>query len=119
MDTSSSISVYRTALYYVYADAQPSGIGQQVFRFDLDLGGGGEHRNLGNRISTVTAGPYTVRLSSSALRAGTESRLIVHILKHGRPAGDLHPYLGALAHAVFLNARDLSYVHTHPMPLDR
>jgi hypothetical protein len=26
----------------------------------------------------------------------------IHIFKDGKPAGDLHPYLGALAHAVFL-----------------
>jgi len=42
--------------------------------------------------------------------------LTVHILENGLPAQDLHPYLGAPAHAVFLNGTDLSYVHVHPMP---
>ena len=41
----------------------------------------------------------------------------VHILKGGLPATDLQPYLGALAHAVFVNASDLSYVHVHPIPI--
>jgi hypothetical protein len=43
--------------------------------------------------------------------------VIVHIRKSGKPAHDLHPYLGALAHAVLLDTKDLSYVHVHPMPL--
>ena len=61
---------------------------------------------------------YTVTLSSLKLAAGRESSLDVHITAGGRPATDLHPYLGALAHAVFIDAADLSYVHVHPMPLD-
>ena len=45
--------------------------------------------------------------------------LNVNILKDGKPATDLHPYLGVPAHAVFLDAKDLSYVHTHPMAMDQ
>jgi len=40
----------------------------------------------------------------------------IQVLENGQPAKDLHPYLGAPAHAVFLNTKDLSYVHVHPMP---
>jgi len=43
----------------------------------------------------------------------------VEINKNGRPAGDLHPYLGAAAHAVFLNTASLTYVHVHPMTGDQ
>ena len=106
-------------MYHIYIDARPTSFGQQVFRFDLDLGGSAAEasRALGERGTTALAGPYLVRISSDTLAIGRESHLVIHILKDGRPAADLHPYLGALAHAVFLNAEDLSYVHAHPLPV--
>jgi hypothetical protein len=106
------------ARYHVYIDGEPDDAGQQVFRFDIDLGGrAAASRDLSERGTTRTVGPYEVRISSDALLAAGESRLAVHITKDGKPAGDLHPYLGALAHAVFLNSSDLSYAHAHPVPL--
>ncbi|MGC1335303.1 MAG: hypothetical protein WA812_07975 [Candidatus Cybelea sp.] len=106
-------------LYHIYIDARPTGFGQQVFRFDLGLGGAAARasRDLGERGTTTRAGPYFVSISTDTLAIGSESHLVIHILKDGKPASDLHPYLGALAHAVFLNAGDLSYVHAHPLPL--
>jgi hypothetical protein len=110
----------RATLYHIYADADPQGIGQQVFRFDLPLGpkASAETRNLSPTGPAVSTGPYTVTLSTTTLSAGKDAPLVVRITRDGRPATGLHPYLGALAHAVFLNASDLSYVHAHPMPLD-
>ena len=35
--------------------------------------------------------------------------------ENGKLATDLHPYLGAAAHAVFINTATLDYVHVHPM----
>jgi hypothetical protein len=66
----------------------------------------------------VETGPYDVILSSNVLNVRGESRIAIHVLKNGKPAPDMQTYLGAAAHAVFLDARDLSYVHAHPMPLD-
>lgn len=108
-----------TARYHIYVDAQPKNLGQQVFRFDVNLGGpaGAVSRDLSEVGTKSAAGPYTVSVSSDVLSAQGESRIVVHILEGGKPATDLHPYLGALAHAVFINAEDLSYVHAHPMPL--
>jgi hypothetical protein len=104
----------RRARYLVYADAIPHGFGQQVFRFALDAGGAAaDRRDLSERGTTAHVDGYTVTLSASRVRAGTATALAVHVTKGGRPAGDLHPYLGTLAHAVFLDARDLSYVHVH------
>jgi hypothetical protein len=106
--------------YHIYADGEPSGLGQQVFRFDLQVGGPalGATRFVAPTGPTQVAGPYEVTLSDTTLRAGQEGQLDVEILHDGRAATDLHPYLGALAHAVFLNAGDLSYVHVHPTALD-
>lgn len=107
------------ARYHIYVDARPEDFGQQAFRFDVDLGGaaGPVRRDLSETSTATVAGPYTVSISSNSLSSQSESRIVVHILKNGKPATDLHPYLGALAHAVFINAGDLSYVHAHPMPL--
>ena len=110
----------RAATYYVYAEAEPREIGKQVFRFTLPVGAHAvtaARPRIAPTGATASAGPYTVNLDGTRLRAGCTSALTVHIRRDGRPATDLHPYLGALAHAVFLNAHDLSYVHVHPMPL--
>ncbi len=109
----------RATLYHVYADAEPGDLGQQVFRFDLDLATAQPHtgRDVAPTGSVVAAGPYQVTLDSTRLRSGGESALKVHIRRNAMPAIDLHPYLGALAHAVFIDARDLSYAHAHPLPL--
>ncbi len=106
-------------LYHIYVDAHPERFGQQVFRFEVNLGGPASPvaRDLGETRPASEVGPYTVRISSNSLSTKNESRIVVHILKNGKPATDLHPYLGALAHAVFINAEDLSYVHAHPMQL--
>ncbi len=107
------------ATYHVYADTSPAHIGQQVFRFDLPMGPAARARDLSETHRIKNVGPYTVELSSLALSSGRSTQLVVHIRRGHAPASDLHPYLGALAHAVFVNAADLSYVHVHPMPLDQ
>lgn len=106
------------ALYHAYADGEPRGLGQQVFRFDVPVAGGtaAATRSLAPTGPRVSAGPYAVVLSATTLESGKETKLDVHILRDGKPARDLHPYLGALAHAVFLDAKDLTYVHVHPAP---
>ena len=106
--------------YLVYADALPNQLNHQVFRFQVDVGAPSSGpRTLPPTGMGVQVGPYEVDLSSVRLHAGTMSMLDVNILKDGKPATDLHPYLGVPAHAVFLNANDLSYVHVHPMSMDQ
>jgi len=110
----------RPALYHLYVDTEPVGLGQQVYRFDLDLAatkGTPAARDLSPTGNLVPAGPYRVTLSSTTIDAGGESHLRVHVTENGKPARDLHPYLGALAHAVFLSGSDLTYAHVHPLPL--
>lgn len=105
-------------LYYLFADGEPQGVGQQVFRFDLQVGprtpNRARVRDLSERSPTCLVDGYAVTLTSLSLRAGVDSKIDVHIKRAGKPADDLHPYLGALAHAVFIDAADLSYVHVHP-----
>jgi hypothetical protein len=104
--------------YYLYADGIPNNGDHQVFRFVLRVGKAAATRQpaLVPTGRELTVGPYTVDLSKARLSAGRIDELEVGVYEGGAPAKDLHPYLGAPAHAVFLNARDLSYVHVHPMP---
>jgi hypothetical protein len=107
-----------SALYHVYADGEPNDLNHQVFRFELPIGkAGAAPRALPSTGMGVHVGPYEVDLSTVRLRSGQMEMIDVEILKDGKPAKDLHSYLGVPAHAVFLNNKDLSYVHVHPMAM--
>ncbi|HTN63635.1 MAG TPA: hypothetical protein VL147_19115 [Devosia sp.] len=111
-------------LYHIYTDAAPAGIGQQVLRFDVTVGDAavahGEPKASGADVSSgplvSSDGPYTITLDASQLRPGAESAVALLVEKNGAPATDLEPYLGVSAHAVFIHAEDLAYVHAHAMP---
>ncbi len=100
--------------YYVYADTTPHGIGQQVFRFALGAPFFVSHSSSGPSPKSVAAGPYAVSLTRTTLPSDRAQSLDVAVLEDGRPAPDLSPYLGAAAHAVFINVFTLEYVHVHP-----
>ena len=107
--------------YVVYADTMPHGIGQQVFRFTVGADGLTHASQPSPRPYAaaaspprVSAGPYSVVLARTTLPANREQSVDLTVLKHGRPARDLAPYLGAAAHAVFIDASTLAYLHVHP-----
>ena len=106
--------------YHIFADATPAGLEQQVFRFDVGIGAvsAGHTGALAPTGTFVTAGPYTVKLSTATLTVGRPEMIQIHIAKHGAPARDLHPYLGVAAHAVLVQSTDQSYVHAHSMSGD-
>lgn len=105
--------------YHVYVDGTPEHLGQQVFRFELAVGTAPERATVLPRATRIaSAGAYRVEIDKTTVRAGREDKLSVHIRKGGRPARDLHPYLGTPAHAVLISTRSLGYVHAHPAPLD-
>lgn len=103
--------------YYVYADTTPHGIGQQVFRFTIESDGVPASSQPPLRVSppSTTVGPYTVTLARTTLVANRPQSVNLSISEDGKPALDLHTYLGAAAHAVFINTATLAYVHVHPM----
>ncbi|NMY84349.1 hypothetical protein HBR93_09545 [Pseudomonas sp. WS 5411] len=106
----------RPGTYYVYADAVPSGLGQQVVRFEVPVQGGSDAvAHAPSKPEQGSDGPYTVKLDTSALRAGSESMMSLTVLKDGKPAQDLDTYLGVAAHAVFVSTDELDYVHAHAM----
>lgn len=106
-------------LYHVYVDAVPAGLGQQVMRFDLNAGDGPAQPQLGMPAPSALEaadGRYAARFDPFELRAGQESELSLHLLRDGKPAPDVTPFLGVAAHAVFIGAADLTYVHVHAAP---
>lgn len=102
--------------YYIYADSTPAGLTQQVFRFILGAGAQpqSQHTSLAASNPTALVGPYTVRLSATRVPAHQAITLFATIQRKGKPANDLHPYLGAAAHIVMLNTSNLTYAHVHP-----
>ena len=102
--------------YFLFSDGLPGDLDHQVFRFTLDVGAPTNREPVVPATGrAVNIGPYEVDLSQTNLTVGGMDMIDVLVLKNGKPATDLHPYLGAAAHCVFLNDRDLSYVHVHPM----
>ncbi len=107
--------------YHVYADAVPMSLGQQVIRFEVPVDvttGPTAPQQASVGVAKGSDGPYMVKLDTSALRVGTESKMALTILKDGKPAMDLGLYLGVPAHAVFVSTDDLGYVHAHAMAAD-
>ncbi len=106
-------------LYHIYVDAAPKTIGQQVLRFDLTVGDDPAtallSRPLGTPEASAKSGLYTLAFDQLDLKAGQASQLSLHITEHGKPARDLHEYLGVPAHIVLIGAESLAYAHVHPM----
>lgn len=104
-------------LYHIYIDGLPTGIGRTVFRFDVPVGSAARDaaRKLHTAGNVQQAGPYTVTIDPSRVPFGEIATVDVTIMKNGRPANDLHPYLGVMAHGVFIGTKDLAYMHAHGM----
>lgn len=102
--------------YYVYADSTPAGLSQQVFRFVVGAGAQPRTKRItvGRSNPVALAGPYSVRLSATRVPLHRPVTLYATISRAGRPAADLHPYLGAAAHIVLVNTSTLTYAHVHP-----
>ncbi len=114
-----AVPLPRLGLYHVYADGVPSGIGQQVMRFELDVGGAPAQPPPATPAPSpleAADGRYKARFDPFELRAGQESQLSLHLSRDGKPAADVTPFLGVAAHAVFINTADLTYVHVHATP---
>lgn len=106
-------------LYHIFVDAAPKTIGQQVLRFDLTVGDEPVtpliSRSVGAPETTARSGLYTVTFDRLDLAAGEPTRLALHIAEHGKPAQDLHAYLGVAAHIVLIGTESMRYAHVHPL----
>lgn len=108
-------------LWHIYADGVPKGLGQQVMRFELTLGSAGPGSAPARLAPTGTTGVdgnYGVKFDGFGLKADQEAQLGLHLLRNGKAAPDVTPFLGVAAHAVFIDAADLTYVHVHAAPTE-
>jgi hypothetical protein len=103
--------------YHIYMDGLPHGSGRNVFRFDVPAEPGTPTaiRYVHAAGSSVQVGPYTVLIDPTSVPIGEIAEISVRILKNGRPARDLHPYLGVMSHGVLIGTKDLAYMHVHGM----
>lgn len=135
VESADSNGVFRTTfkfpapgLYHIYTDAVPTGYGQQVVRFDVKVGdeasaasapAGSQTTPSTTRTVSSSKDGYTVKLDVAELRAQQDSAVKISVEKNGKPADDITPYLGVAAHAVFVRADDLAYVHAHAVGADQ
>ncbi|RYE10510.1 MAG: hypothetical protein EOP22_03980 [Hyphomicrobiales bacterium] len=114
------MQVPRPGLYHIYADAVPEGRGQQVVRFDVQVGEAAADIAPApqpfalDALIAVPIGDYEVTIDAREAQPYVEGAWHIAISKAGQPATDLSPYLGVAAHAILIRAADLSYVHAHP-----
>ena len=102
--------------YHIYLDGRPHGLGRNVFRFDLPAEAGAPTiRQVHAAGSSVQVGPYLVMIDPTSVPIGEIATISVRIFKNGRPATDLHPYLGVMSHGVLIGTKDLTYLHVHGM----
>ncbi len=107
--------------YKLYADFTPSGAAQRVERLDVKVTGGEPRARVAlveDKTGTKTIDGLRVAMRpDKPLRGGEELMLnfAVADARTGKPATDLQPYLGALAHFVIISEDGADFLHAHPM----
>ncbi len=106
--------------YKLYADFTPQGASQVIESVDLNVIGNARPRVALVEDKTMTKVVDGLRVTmkpDKTLRAADELMLnfAVADAKSGKPAIDLQPYLGALAHFVIISEDTTDFLHAHPM----
>jgi uncharacterized membrane protein len=120
----------RPGLYLLYADITPGGQRAQVFRLPVVVGTGADPPPARWQEPPLTPAPSLSKpldddpTMTAALFfqprtpvAGIETHFLIRLSKDGRPVNDLEPYLGAMAHGVFISRDSQIYLHCHPEQL--
>jgi uncharacterized membrane protein len=119
----------RAGAYLLYADFTPVGERAQVFRVPVSVappagdpvgparGPNLVPSSLSKIVDTEPSMTADLRFQPRTPVAGLETHFLVRFSKDGRPASDLEPYLGAMAHGVFISEDSEIYLHCHPEQL--
>jgi uncharacterized membrane protein len=116
--------------YLLYADIMPAGQRTQVFRLpvavrapeseSVPLSSTPDLRPSPSLSKPVDSDPSMtaeLRFQPRTPVAGTETHFLVRLSKDGKPVSDLEPYVGAMAHGVFISEDSGTYLHCHPEQL--
>ncbi len=107
--------------YKLYADFTPPSASQIVDRHDVNVAGDAPRSRVelvADKTTTKTVDGLRVTMRpDKPLRAGEELLLnfAAADAKTGKPATDLQPYLGSLAHFVIISEDTTDFLHAHPM----
>lgn len=109
--------------YKLYADFTPKDSAQVVEKIDLNVTGTVRQdvKLVEDKLNVKTVESLRVTMKpDKPLRAGDELMInfAVADAKTGRPATDLQPYLGAMAHFVIISEDTTDFLHAHPMTKD-
>lgn len=103
--------------YIIFADYQPSGAGNQVERFVLNVSGSPAPVQSFTAESLVTqTDGYTVRLIPVANKFLTNNmnHLGVEVTENGKPVTNFENIMGAKGHLVIISGDGQKYIHVHP-----
>jgi hypothetical protein len=116
--------------YLLYAEIMPAGERAQVFRLPVTvrgrLGDGALAANdppllpspsLSKSVDGEPGLTAELRFQPRTPVAGLETHFLVRLRDNGLPVSDLEPYLGAMAHGVFVSADSTVFLHCHPVEL--
>ncbi|HEY6476001.1 MAG TPA: DUF2231 domain-containing protein [Polyangia bacterium] len=120
----------RPGRYLLYAEITPAGERAQVFRLPLAVRAQAGERELTMTDPDLAPSPALskavdsdpdmtaeLRFQPRTPAAGIETHFLIRLNQNGLPVSDLEPYLGAMAHAVFVSQDSNTFLHCHPEEL--
>jgi hypothetical protein len=120
----------RAGRYLLYAEITPAGERAQVFRLPVVVRPQAGDREVSMAEPDLAPSPalskpvdsdpnMTAELRFQPRRpaAGIETHFLIRLSEDGLPVSDLEPYLGAMAHAVFVSQDSNTFLHCHPEEL--
>jgi hypothetical protein len=116
--------------YVLYAEIMPAGQRAQVFRFPVVAQTADGATAPAPRVRDLRPSPTLstavdgdpgltaeLRFQPRKPMAGIETHFLVRFSKDGVPVNDLEPYIGAMAHGVFVSEDSEIFLHCHPEQL--
>jgi uncharacterized membrane protein len=120
----------RAGRYLLYADVTPAGQRAQVFRLPVGVRAAEDDAEPTTRGPDLRPSPSLskpvdgdpsvtaeLRFQPRTPLAGLETHFLVRFSRDGAPVNDLEPYLGAMAHGVFISQGSDVFLHCHPEQL--
>lgn len=107
--------------YVLYDEFELAGTGDEVHRFDLNVGGASSAAaHLSTDMTPRQVGDYKVSIATPGgqVKAGATASFVVTVEQNGKPVTDLQPYLAAASHVVVLDESAGGFSHVHAIAGD-